>query len=62
MLKLAVTIWFALVLCAETVNMIYRIITERDRKNMWKEDALASFVSAVVHAVFLAWMLIGWWM
>ena len=61
MLKLAVTIWFALVLCAEAVNMVYRMITERDRKGTWKEDALSSFISAVVHAVFLTWMLIRWW-
>jgi len=61
MLKLAVTVWFAFVLCAEAVNMIYRMITEKDRKSTWKEDALASFISAMVHAVFLIWMLIRWW-
>jgi len=61
-LELALTIWFVFSVLVEMTNTIYRIVTEKDRKSSWKEDALASFIATFVYVIFLVWMLVEWWM
>ena len=56
------TIWLILVMAVNLANAFYRIITEKDPEKSWKEDAITSLLSAIIHATLLVWMFLSWWM
>lgn len=61
-LEIFLTGWFIAGVSLNVTNTLFRIVTERDLRKSWKEEAVTSLLAAIIQGAVLVWMLLTWWL
>ena len=61
MIKLFLTAWFILSTIINFGDLIYRIITEKEKVRSWKQEAITDLFALIIDATLLFWIYLSWW-